>query len=240
MLAYAAHRRNQRRAHPATLALIVGAHAVALGVLITARMEVGVFEKDTPLVIQPIPLPDEPPPPEPVPHPAPSPPISNLDLPPRTVVLPLDSGPVIVPGPTPPADNPVVGTNPQPAIVPLPQPLPLPKPLPKISSKPQLLTFGDRLKPPYPEAKRRLEEEATLRLRLSIDERGRVVAVEPVGSADPQFLAAARDHLIRAWRYKPALVDGSAIPSTITITLSFRLEDERYGGAGGIPSPALS
>ena len=226
MLAYAAHRRTRRRAHPATLFLIIGAHAVALGLLITARMEVGVFEKDPPLVIQPIPLPNDPPPPEPEPQPAPNPPMSNIDLPPKTVTLPLDTGPVIVPGPTPPTNSPVIGSNPEPVIIPVPQPVPVPKPLPAISSKPRLLTSGDRLKPPYPEAKRRLEEEATLRLRLQIDERGRVTAVDPVGAADPAFLAAARTHLIRAWRYKPALAEGVAVPTALTITLSFRLEEE--------------
>lgn len=227
MLAYAAHRRAHRRAHPATLFLIVGAHAVALGLLVTARMEVGVFTKDPPLVIQPIPLPDDPPPAKVEPQPAPDPPMANLDLPPRTVTLPLDTGPVIVPGPTPPSDSPVVGTNPEPVVIPLPpQPLPQPKPLPAISSKPRLLTAGDQLKPPYPESKRRLEEEATLRLRLSIDAAGRVVAVDAVGSADQQFLAAARNHLVRNWRYKPAIADGEAVPATITITLAFRLEDD--------------
>lgn len=225
MLAYAAHRRSHRRAHPAALALIVGGHAVALGLLITAKMEFGVFDKDPPLVIQPIPLPDEPPPPKVEPQPAPSPPMASLDLPPRTVTLPLDTGPVIVPGPTPPTDSPVVGTNPQPVIIPLPQPVP-PRPVPAISSKPRLLTSGDQLKPPYPESKRRLEEEATLRLRLSIDERGRVVAVDPVGTADAAFLAAARGHLIRSWRYKPAVAEGQAVPATIVVTLSFRLEDD--------------
>ena len=35
-----------------------------------------------------------------------------------------------------------------------------------------------------------------LRLRLTIDARGRVVAVEPVGRADRAFLAAARRHLL--------------------------------------------
>ena len=226
MLAYAAHRRSRRQAHPATLALIVGAHAVALGLLITARMAPEMFEKDPPLVIQPIPLPDDPPPPKVEPQPAPTPPISSLDLPPRTVTLPLDTGPLVVPGPTPPTDSPVIGSSPEPVIVPVPQPVPVPKPLPAISSKPQLLTSGDRLKPPYPEAKRRLEEEATLRLRLSIDERGRVIAVDPVGAADPAFLASARNHLIRAWRYKPAIADGKSVPTTLTITLSFRLEED--------------
>ena len=56
-----------------------------------------------------------------------------------------------------------------------------------------LITREGDLKPPYPRAKLLAEEEASLTLKLSIDERGRVVAVEPVGRADPVFLAAARE-----------------------------------------------
>ena len=52
-----------------------------------------------------------------------------------------------------------------------------------------------------------------LRLKLTIDPRGRVIAVDPVGKADPAFLAAARRHLIAHWRYKPATEDGRAIAS---------------------------
>jgi protein TonB len=81
------------------------------------------------------------------------------------------------------------------------------------------------LRPPYPDDKRRLEEEAVLRLRLAIDERGRVVAVEPVGSADRSFLEAARRHLIAHWRYKPATDDGRAVRSSTVITLRFELEN---------------
>ena len=64
-----------------------------------------------------------------------------------------------------------------------------------------------------------------LRLKLSIDERGRVIAVEPVGRADRSFLEAARRHLIAKWRYKPATEDGKAIASSTVITLTFRIED---------------
>ena len=85
---------------------------------------------------------------------------------------------------------------------------------------------GDQLRPPYPEAKRRLSEEAILRLRLAIDDRGRVVAVDPVGRADPAFLAAARSHLLRHWRYRPASEGGRAVAAGVTVTLSFRLSDE--------------
>ena len=60
---------------------------------------------------------------------------------------------------------------------------------------------------------------------IVIDARGRVVGVEPVGATDPEFLAAARRHILRSWRYKPATEDGVGIPSTTVITLSFRLED---------------
>jgi periplasmic protein TonB len=81
------------------------------------------------------------------------------------------------------------------------------------------------LRPPYPLDRRRAEEEATLRLKLSIDIHGRVVAVEPVGPADPSFLDAAQRHILRAWRYKPATEDGVAVPSSTVINLSFRLED---------------
>ena len=81
------------------------------------------------------------------------------------------------------------------------------------------------MRPPYPTDKLRLEEEATLKLKLTIDARGRVTAVEPVGAADPSFLAAARRHIIRAWRYKPATEDGRAVSTTLVVTLRFVLDD---------------
>ena len=90
---------------------------------------------------------------------------------------------------------------------------------------PRFVTNENAVKPPYPLDKRRAEEEATLRLGLSIDARGRVVAVEPIGAADPSFLEAARRHIIRAWRYRPATEDGVAVPSSTVVNLSFRLED---------------
>jgi len=86
-------------------------------------------------------------------------------------------------------------------------------------------TSESALKPPYPLDKIRSEEEATLRLKLTIDPRGRVIVVDPVGAADPSFLEAARRHILKAWRYKPATEDGVAVPSTTVISLSFRLED---------------
>jgi protein TonB len=89
---------------------------------------------------------------------------------------------------------------------------------------PRPTTPESALRPPYPEAKRRLEQEAVLRLRLAIDDHGRVRSVESVGAADPMFLASARNHLIRHWRYAPATEGGRPVASSIVITLRFELD----------------
>ena len=56
----------------------------------------------------------------------------------------------------------------------------------------RFITPAEQVRPPYPVAKQRLEEEASLRLALAIDARGRATSVSPVGAADPVFLDAAR------------------------------------------------
>lgn len=225
MLAYAANRRPRRKAHPAALTLIIGAHAIALGLLITAKMDVTSPPEIVKTVVRNIPLPKDPPPPPPerIVEPRPSPaPASSLDTPPSLVDIPIDRGPVVEPLPLPALPGPVVGPSVEPT---LPQAVPTPPKANPVVKLAQLATPAERLRPPYPESKRRLEEEAVLKLRLRIDERGRVVAVDPVGSADPEFLAAARQHLIRNWRYRPATEDGRAIASTLVVSLRFKLEE---------------
>jgi protein TonB len=99
----------------------------------------------------------------------------------------------------------------------------VPTPTP-VRTAARLLTSSADLKPPYPPSKLLTEEEADLRLKLTIDANGRVVAVEPVGRADPTFLAAARRHLLARWRFSPASEDGRPVVSTTVITLRFRLD----------------
>ena len=212
-----------QRPHPKTLMLIVGVHAVALAAVITATMELP--QKLIPTITK-VDLidPPKPPPPEPQPQ------VKKVD-PPRSRI---DEPPVIIPIPRP-DETVIVDRTPVPPLPPTPGPigtglentppsLPLSAHIP-VRTGVRFITAADQVRPPYPEDKRSAEQEASLRLRLSIDSRGRVVAVEPVGAVDPSFLAAARKHLLAHWRYAPATEDGRAIASSTVITLRFELQE---------------
>ena len=227
MLAYASDRRRlaQRTSAPHAMLLIVGAHVAAVAVLMSAKIAIDTQPKDPPIIVEAIPLPQDPPPPQPpVDRPQPAPSQSTLDTPPTLVpLLPLP-GPATDLQPQPlPNPGAIIGPAVEPQ--PLPQPLAIPRPAAEpVRTGPRFITPARDLRPPYPESKIAREEEASLKLRLSIDARGRVTAVEPVGRADPAFLEAARRHLIAKWRYKPATEDGRPVASTTVITLRFELD----------------
>jgi protein TonB len=229
MLAYAAHRRPRRQLSPTALALIVGGHALAIVLVASTKMDLPGFTKAPPTTIIPITIPPEP---EPAPTPpqqqseskVPSPPASFIDQPPRVLPIP-PTGPVVDFGPATNSSLPDIGTAIETPIQQTIEALPLTPPAAPVRVAARAVTPTDLLRPPYPDSKQRSEEEAVLRLRLTIDARGRVTAVEPLATADPAFLAAARSHLIRHWRYRPATEDGRAVASSLTITLRFELED---------------
>ena len=213
---FADHRR-----HPRALMLIVGGHAVLIAAVMTAKMDLP--EKFIPDITRVTLIPSDPPPPEP-PPPAPKPEKrtqpqdSRLDRPIPRIPVEIPRGPVAqdpMP-PLPPNNGPIGG-----ALNPVPPTPPTPA---IVRTGPRFATPERLIRPPYPDDKRRLEEEGVLRLRLSIDERGRVVGVEPVGKVDRSFFEAARRHLLAKWHYKPATEDGRAGASSTVITLRFELE----------------
>ncbi len=221
MLAYAANRPApvERRPHPNAMLVIIAIHVAGIAAVMSAKMDLAPIIPRPPIDIFDVPKPKDPPPPTPPAPPVPQPTGSTLTKVEAFTPLPVrdDSN-----GPTPSTGfntGTLGGGN---AVI-IPEITPLPKPYP-VKLGAQLLTSGEELKPPYPSSKLITEEEASLTLRLTIDERGRVVAVEPVGKADPVFLAAARRHLLARWRYKPASEDGRAIASTAVITLRFQLD----------------
>ena len=221
MLAYAAQKPRPAGSagSPKALVLIVAGHAALIAAVMAARMEIVTFTPTKPPVVVNIP-PEKTPPPEPEPQAK-----VERQLPQPVFIRPVE--PIIPMEPyeplVPVQDGPIVQQLPPVgggigAIIDPPRRAP-------VLSGPMLATRGDALKPPYPNDKLRLEQEAVLKLRLTIDARGRVTAVDPVGTADPSFLEAARRHIIKVWRYRPAMEDGVAVPTTTVINLSFRLEE---------------
>lgn len=206
-----------RKRHPRALLLIVGAHAALLAAVMSAKMDLPAPWDPVQTDVTLIPVPPEPAriPPEPAEQerrsvidqvrsivPAPEPNLPRVDTTPLPLP-PLDPGPAIGTG--------TAGTAVTPSL--------------PARTGPRFVTPEFLVKPPYPQQKLRMEEEAVLRLRLSIDERGRVTAVDPVSRADPVFLAAARRHLLAHWRYEPATEGGRPVASSTVITLRFRLDD---------------
>lgn len=228
MLAYAANQGSRRRLSPSALAMIAGGHAIAIGLLITAKMDIPIFPKPGKTEAYFVPTTPPPPPPTPEVKPKvesktvlPPPPDSHVDkFPP--VVPTLQPAERFDVGPSINTQVPDIGPALESSLPPTLPPIP---PAAIVRAGPRAATPADLLRPPYPESMRRTEAEAILRLRLSIDERGRVTAVEPIGAADTAFLNSARSHLTRYWRYKPATEDGRPVASTLTITLRFELEE---------------
>jgi periplasmic protein TonB len=223
MLAYAAHRpvAAKRESSPNILLLVVSAHVALIAAVMSAKMDLPArFHREPPITIDTY---KEPPPPPPM----------NV-RPPRTprphVVAPIDNPIPLVKAPH--AESTPARTDPDPrpgtligggrvGTIPYIPERPVTAP---IHHDPRLLTPSSELKPPYPVSKLASEEEATLQLRVTIDDRGRVIAVDPVGYADRIFLDAARRYMIAHWRYEPATEGGNPIMTTTVITLRFQLD----------------
>ncbi len=222
MLAYAP-RPAAGSGSPRTLALVAAGHAVALALVLTARSEfVAKPRIDPPDLVFIDPLKPPPPvPPSPDPASPRKPTQSTIDRPPVIVPAPGPTAEPLAGGPAVTTIDPVIGNalEPQPLIGRDP---PVP---PIVRRAARFITPADRVRPPYPAAKESRGEEARLRLSLAIDPRGRVTSVTPVGTADSIFLEAARRHIVRHWRYQPATEGGTAIGSTIVVTLTFTLEE---------------
>jgi protein TonB len=221
MLAYTADssRIAGRSNSPKALALIVAGHAALIATVMAAKMEVLPVSPFNPTNLIDVPT-APPPPPTPKIEPKAKRPATQpafIDRADTVIDMDANLSSSFAQGPTIEDIANVIGTD-------ISIPIDKPK-LAPVRVAARFNTPASALKPPYPNDKLRLQEEATLKLRLVIDAHGRVTAVDPVGAADPSFLEAARRHIIRAWRYKPATEDGIAVGSSTVITLSFRLEE---------------
>ena len=220
MLAYAANRPviGARKPAPNTMLAIIGIHVAAIAALMSAKMELPSKFVDPPIKIDFI-HPKTPPPPKPIQTKTKTPTtLTAVKAETTTPPIHFTQDPVEPVGPK--FDTGIIGGG---GAVVIPEFI---RPVTHYPIKlgPRLATPEAELKPPYPQSKLLSEEEAVLSLKLTIDQSGRVVAVDPVGRTDAAFLTAARRHLLAHWRYRPASEDGRAVSSSTVITLRFQLD----------------
>jgi|WetSurMetagenome_2_1015567.scaffolds.fasta_scaffold00246_25 periplasmic protein TonB len=82
--------------------------------------------------------------------------------------------------------------------------------------------FLRHVKPEYPFVAKRMNKEGRVILKLTIDERGRLLNVEVVEAAGFGFTEAAVEAVMKS-TYRPAVIHGRAILSRAVLPVRFRL-----------------
>jgi protein TonB len=83
--------------------------------------------------------------------------------------------------------------------------------------------FTGNLPPRYPEQARSLRREGVVRLRLRVDEDGRVTSVDVVRSSGYPILDAAAVSAVRTWQGRPAMRDGRPVATSWDLPVRFKL-----------------
>ncbi|HEY4542137.1 MAG TPA: TonB family protein [Noviherbaspirillum sp.] len=164
-------------------------------------------------------------PPEPKPEPKPKP---------KPVVKPKPQ-----PAPLPPSEKAIEAPKPEPAppeppppapaaapVAPAARPAaPAPAPAPVV---PRVVSSGVEYlyspKPAYPAMSRRLGEEGTVVLRVTISERGLVDQIEVAKSSGYPRLDESALRTVKTYRFKPQMENGRAIPVIANIPVPFNIE----------------
>lgn len=211
---------ERKRISPTGAAIVILLHGAAITALAMAKMDMPVMKVFEPLKIDHVAIEPDPPeiPPEPVNQQQPVPRETQIDYVPP-VVPTVPKGPVILHDPAldPPVfdPSPPIKAEPRPAE---PRPVPPPEPV-RVTAQ---MRSGD-LQPPYPLSEERAGIEGRVSIRVTIGADGRVKKAEKVSATNDAFYRATERHALRAWRFRPATVDGRPVESRQVISVDFRL-----------------
>ncbi|MGN7839974.1 energy transducer TonB [Stenotrophomonas sp. 22385] len=162
------------------------------------------------LIAPPVPQPEPPPliqPKEPVPVRAPTSAPRVAPLPPPTAT----ADDVLAVPPLPASDTQL------PTLAPV-------EPTPAASGDGVHLQYRSAPPPDYPIAAIRAGEQGTVTLRVQVDAEGRPASVSIERSSGSRALdTAARQQVLRHWRFVPARVNGQPVPAVGLIPVSFSL-----------------
>ena len=163
-------------------------------------------------VVNVAPIPDEPQIPVPPPQIFDAPPVQP-PIPPEVVLIytpPVPATPITLP---PPQAAPQIPPRVEPA------------PTPPVVFTAAKSIASTHTTPEYPFISRRLREQGTLRLKLTIDERGSVTQAVVVNSSGFQRLDEAAVNWVKShWRYTPAMQGTKAVASMTDAIVEFRLQ----------------
>jgi protein TonB len=81
--------------------------------------------------------------------------------------------------------------------------------------------------PEYPRASRLRGEQGRVTLLVQVDAEGRVLDLSVLGSSGHAALDAAAARTVRQWRFEPATRGGRPVLATVTVGITFRLEENR-------------
>jgi protein TonB len=81
--------------------------------------------------------------------------------------------------------------------------------------------FARDFQPEYPVGKLRLEIEGSVTVKVLVGTDGRVRQVQIIRATDPDFARATEKQALKAWRFKPATRDGTAVEDWQTLTVRF-------------------
>jgi len=153
----------------------------------------------------------------------PPPPTQTFDPPPLVI-----DAPVVTLDYTPPV-QPRTISLPPPAPAPTPTAPPRTAPQPAVPLAPAFTAArsiaSTHTTPEYPFISRRLREQGTLRLKLTIDDKGSVTEAVVVNSSGFERLDEAAVSWVKAkWRYMPAMQGTKAVASMTDAIVEFRLQ----------------
>ena len=86
--------------------------------------------------------------------------------------------------------------------------------------------YAEDFQPTYPAARLRSQEDGKVTVKVLVGANGRVKAIEQLSATGSDFFEATRRQALSKWRFKPATRGGVAEESWMTLTVSFRIQDQ--------------
>lgn len=86
--------------------------------------------------------------------------------------------------------------------------------------------YAGDFQPEYPASELRLERDGKVSVKVLVGTNGRVKAVEQLSATSQAFFDATRRQALSKWRFKPATRGGVAEESWMTLSVTFRIQDQ--------------